>query len=47
MCGPEFCSMKISHELRDAAEAQAGMVRKAAEFRESGGEIYVPQVPNP
>jgi phosphomethylpyrimidine synthase len=39
MCGPKFCSMKISHELRDAAEA--GMREKSREFRESGGEIYV------
>jgi phosphomethylpyrimidine synthase len=40
MCGPHFCSMKISHELREAAEA--GMAQKSAEFRASGGEIYVP-----
>jgi phosphomethylpyrimidine synthase len=39
MCGPKFCSMRISHDLR--AEAEAGMQRKAEEFRESGGEIYV------
>jgi phosphomethylpyrimidine synthase len=39
MCGPKFCSMRISHEIRDAAEA--GMQEKAREFRESGGEIYV------
>jgi phosphomethylpyrimidine synthase len=44
MCGPKFCSMRISHELREAAEA--GMQEKAREFRESGGEIYVPEVPN-
>lgn len=42
MCGPKFCSMKISHELRDAAEA--GMQDKAREFRASGGEIYVPKI---
>jgi phosphomethylpyrimidine synthase len=42
MCGPKFCSMKISHELRNAAEA--GMQEKAREFRESGGEIYVPGI---
>jgi phosphomethylpyrimidine synthase len=44
MCGPRFCSMKISHDIRDSA--QAGMQEKAREFRESGGEIYVPEIPN-
>jgi hypothetical protein len=34
--------MKISHEIRDAAEA--GMQENAKEFRESGGEIYVPEI---
>jgi phosphomethylpyrimidine synthase len=38
MCGPKFCSMKITQEVRDYA---AEMERKAKEFRESGGEIYV------
>jgi phosphomethylpyrimidine synthase len=42
MCGPKFCSMKISQDIRDAA--QAGMQEKAREFRESGGEIYVEEV---
>jgi phosphomethylpyrimidine synthase len=42
MCGPKFCSMKISHEIRGAAEA--GMQEKAREFRESGGEIYVAEI---
>ena len=41
MCGPKFCSMRISQDLRDAAQAQAGMQEKAREFRVSGGEIYV------
>jgi phosphomethylpyrimidine synthase len=41
MCGPKFCSMRISHELR--ADAQKGMEEKSREFRESGGEIYVPE----
>jgi hypothetical protein len=36
--------MKISQDIRD--EAKAGMARKAAEFRASGGEIYVPDIPN-
>ena len=45
MCGPKFCSMKISQDIRDAAMAQAeqGMAEKAAEFRERGGEIYLQQ----
>jgi phosphomethylpyrimidine synthase len=43
MCGPKFCSMRISHELR--AGAQKGMEEKSREFRESGGEIYVPEIP--
>jgi len=38
MCGPKFCSMKITQDVREYA---AEMQRKAAEFRESGGEIYV------
>lgn len=37
MCGPKFCSMKISHEVRDYA---ASMSSKAEEFRQQGGEIY-------
>jgi phosphomethylpyrimidine synthase len=39
MCGPKFCSMKITQDVRDYA---AGMVAKAEEFRASGSEIYVP-----
>ena len=38
MCGPKFCSMKITEEVR---EMQAGLAAKAAEFKESGGELYV------
>jgi phosphomethylpyrimidine synthase len=38
MCGPKFCSMRITHDLRDHA---AAMARKADEFRERGGELYV------
>ncbi len=40
MCGPHFCSMKITQEVRDYAEVQAGMEEKAREFREQGAEIY-------
>ncbi len=43
MCGPKFCSMKISHELKDMAAAQAaGMDAKSAEFVEAGSRIYLP-----
>ncbi len=51
MCGPKFCSMKISQEVRDAAkgrndtlssaEIRAAMAQKAQEFRAQGGEIYL------
>ena len=50
MCGPKFCSMKITQEVREYAARQGldeqaalaeGMKKKAGEFRESGSEIYV------
>jgi phosphomethylpyrimidine synthase len=41
MCGPKFCSMRITQDLREQAAAMEGMERKAEEFRERGGEIYV------
>ncbi len=49
MCGPKFCSMKISQEIRDAARgqndvAEAGMAEMAEKFRGAGGEIYVPSM---
>ena len=40
MCGPKFCSMRISHEVRAEAREQ-GMKEMSEKFRE-GGEIYVP-----
>ena len=49
MCGPKFCSMKISQEVRnlDATEvaaieaaAEKGMQEKSAEFKDTGAEIY-------
>jgi phosphomethylpyrimidine synthase len=53
MCGPHFCSMKITQDVREYAaekgvadEAQAlvvGMAEKAAEFRKAGAEIYQPE----
>ena len=48
MCGPKFCSMKITQEVREYAaamapnEIQAGLDEMAEKFRESGGEVYVP-----
>lgn len=41
MCGPKFCSMKISQEVRDYA--QEGMKQKSAEFKAQGAQIYVEQ----
>ncbi|KHK42540.1 thiamine biosynthesis protein ThiC [Salmonella enterica subsp. enterica serovar Gallinarum] len=44
MCGPKFCSMKISQEVRDYAAAQAievGMADMSESFRAKGGEIYL------
>jgi phosphomethylpyrimidine synthase len=53
MCGPKFCSMKISQEVRDAArgtndsmstaEIRAAMAKKSEEFKQHGGEIYLPK----
>jgi len=40
MCGPKFCSMKISHDIRDAARAEEGMEQMAAKYRD-GGDLYV------
>ncbi len=44
MCGPKFCSMRISQDIRDEAfrlEVEQAMADKSAEFRERGSEIYV------
>jgi len=52
MCGPKYCSMRISHDLRAQAGAQGlmteetvreGMKAKAEEFRRSGGKLYLSQ----
>ncbi|TMQ27725.1 MAG: phosphomethylpyrimidine synthase ThiC [Candidatus Rokuibacteriota bacterium] len=52
MCGPKFCSMKITQEVREYAAQQGvaaetvalaqGLREKAEEFRKTGGEIYRP-----
>jgi phosphomethylpyrimidine synthase len=38
MCGPKFCSMKITQEVREYAEK--GMAEMSQAFKESGAEIY-------
>ena len=54
MCGPKFCSMKITQEVRDFAAAKGvsesealrrGMDQKSEEFKAAGGEFYVPIQP--
>jgi phosphomethylpyrimidine synthase len=49
MCGPHFCSMKITQDVRDYAESHGvkeeaaldvGMAEKAAEFRAAGSQLY-------
>jgi phosphomethylpyrimidine synthase len=42
MCGPKFCSMKITEEIRATygSDEQKGMAEKAREFVASGGEVY-------
>ena len=52
MCGPHFCSMKITQDVRDYARARGlsdldealarGLEEKAVEFRRGGGELYAP-----
>jgi phosphomethylpyrimidine synthase len=54
MCGPKFCSMKITQDVRDYAAARGleegdalaqGLAEKSAEFKAKGGEIYIPVLP--
>lgn len=40
MCGPKFCSMRISHDIRAEAQKE-GLEAMAAKFRE-GGDLYMP-----
>ena len=51
MCGPKFCSMRISRDVRDYAKEhgletveaiEAGMAAKAEEFEAAGGRVYLP-----
>lgn len=50
MCGPKFCSMRISHDIRKYADEnsleeklaiESGMQEKAEEFKKSGAKIYL------
>ncbi len=45
MCGPKFCSMKITQDVRDYAaslrNAEAGMAEMSEKYREMGSDIYV------
>jgi phosphomethylpyrimidine synthase len=44
MCGPKFCSMELTQQLRDAAareDVERGMAEKSVEFRRAGGNLYV------
>jgi phosphomethylpyrimidine synthase len=54
MCGPKFCSMRISQDVRDYAEAHGvssdeaivlGMKEKSTEFVEAGAEVYLAAQP--
>jgi phosphomethylpyrimidine synthase len=54
MCGPKFCSMKITQDVRDyaaakgvaeAAALERGMSEKSAEFKAGGGAFYIPIAP--
>ncbi|WP_025885544.1 phosphomethylpyrimidine synthase ThiC [Asaia prunellae] len=41
MCGPKFCSMKISHDIRRNAEREQGMEQMKEAFRTGGSRLYV------
>ncbi len=41
MCGPKFCSMKITQDIRDEARRNAGMEQMSEAFRAGGSKIYV------
>ena len=40
MCGPKFCSMKISHDIREEADRKAGLEAQKALFKENGNRLY-------
>ena len=45
MCGPKFCSMKITQDVRDYAatlnDKNQGMAEMSEKFRQMGNEVYV------
>jgi phosphomethylpyrimidine synthase len=43
MCGPKFCSMKITQDLRAEAERMAGMETMSETFKAKGSALYVPE----
>jgi phosphomethylpyrimidine synthase len=43
MCGPHFCSMKLTEDVRELAAREAGLEERAQAFREQGGELYAPE----
>ncbi len=55
MCGPHFCSMKITQDVREYAKQQGiaddtaavaqGLREKAEEFKKRGGQLYIPSKP--
>ncbi len=45
MCGPKFCSMKISHDIREDSLRQNGLAEMSETFKATGGELYVPAEP--
>jgi phosphomethylpyrimidine synthase len=56
MCGPHFCSMRITRDVREYAAQRelppeealaAGMAEKSQEFRSAGGQVYLPLVDQP
>jgi phosphomethylpyrimidine synthase len=42
MCGPHFCSMKISRNIRERAEVEDGLAAKSVEFLDQGARVYLP-----
>ncbi len=40
MCGPKFCSMKITQEVRDYAATEEGMRAMSQQFKDMGSELY-------
>jgi phosphomethylpyrimidine synthase len=43
MCGPKFCAMKLTRDVREVAREriERGLAEKAGEFKDRGGELYV------